>query len=185
MTHSTRQNVLDLGFSRHGGRTIKRAVDAVRRLVVLLCEVLQCGLGLGSRSRAIVFAVFVSQVTSRPPKRHARRSSRLHEKLQPTQGVAFSFFLPFLLFFSPTFTFTFSFSPPLCRPAYSLQLRLVLTVSSHLLNKPTPLSSERGIPRALLPRCCIPRHYHLLVDCIFQSAWWERAGYNATRLCLA
>ena len=172
MTHSTRQNVLDLGFSRHGGRTIKRAVDAVLCLsfFCISAKFCKCGLGLGSSwSRVIVFAVFVSAVTSRPPKRHARRSSRLHEKLQPTQGVASSSFLLFLLFFSPTLTFTFSVSPPLCRLAYSLQLHL-LTVSSHLLNNPPPSRAwhSTGTPPPLLHTTPLssPSRLHLPISLV-------------------
>ena len=174
MTHSNRQNILDLGFSRHGGRTIKRAVDAVLCLsfFCISAKFCKCGLGLGSSwSRVIVFAVFVSAVTSRPPKRHARRSSREAPANARRRFFFFFFFffLPFLLFFSPTLTFTFSVSPPLCRLAYSLQLHL-LTVSSHLLNNPPPSRAwhSTGTPPPLLHTTPLssPSRLHLPISLV-------------------
>ena len=92
-----------------------------------------------------------------------------HEKLQPTQGVASSSFLLFLLFFSPTLTFTFSVSPPLCRLAYSLQLHL-LTVSSHLLNNPPPSRAwhSTGTPPPLLHTTPLssPSRLHLPISLV-------------------
>lgn len=177
MTHSTRQNILDLGFSRHDGR-IKRAVDAVLACrLLLLCEILQCGLGLGTKSRVIVFAVFVSssrrvRQKDTPGDRHACTRSSSQRKA--------SLLLLLLSFFSSLLlsnTHLHFHTPP------SLQTCIFPTAAS--LDRIFAHPPKRGIPRALLPRCCIPRHYHLLVDCISQSAWWKRARYNATCLCLA